>query len=74
MKLSVKLSAKVSAMTEYWEIRTKDGRKTIRNPRHGEVLDAIKEGLKKGDVEVNGRKVKVVERNGKEGWEYLPGF
>jgi hypothetical protein len=60
------------AMTERWEIRTKDGYHTILNPR--DVLDAIKKGLEKGDVEVNGKRVRVVKRDGKDAWEYLPGF
>lgn len=59
-------------MTEYWEVKTKDGYQVIRDPH--QILDAIKKGLEKGDVSINGKRVRIVQRDGKDAWEYLPGF
>jgi len=74
MKTYISLLEELVAMTENWEIRTKkDGGgydyTVIKDPK--QIIPHIKEGLKKGDVTVNGRPVKIVERDGKDAWEYI---
>ena len=64
----------LSSMTESWEIRTvkekgKYEYNVTRDP--SQIIPRIKEGLKKGDVTVNGRPVKIVQRDGKDAWEYI---
>ena len=64
----------LSSMTESWEIRTvkekgKYEYNVTKDP--SQIIPRIKEGLKKGDVTVNGRPVKIVQRDGKDAWEYV---
>jgi hypothetical protein len=59
-------------VTTYWEIRWKNGFKVITKPGP-DILDTIKKGLEKGEVTVNGRKVKIIQRDGKDAWEFVPG-
>jgi len=60
-------------MTEEWELRTKGHFETIKDPK--KILEAIKEAQKKGDgnVTINGRKVRIIQRDGQDAWEYIPG-
>lgn len=60
-------------MTENWEIRAKGWYTVIKDPK--QIIDKIKEGMEKGDnVTVNGHQVRIIQRDGKDAWEYIPGL
>lgn len=57
------------SMTNEWEIHTADGYKVITKPGP-EILEEIKKGLEKGTVTVNGKRVRIIQRDGRDAWEY----
>lgn len=56
-------------MTDHWEIVTKNEYFSVTQPHR--IIEIIKEGLTKGEVTVNGKKVAIVQRNGQDAWIYV---
>ena len=59
-------------MTENFEVHTTTGRYVFsrKTLNQNEIIETIKKGLEKGTVTVNGHRVRIIQRDGKDAWEY----